>query len=177
MVSNEWKGLVHLHFYAPYINMPQLGSTRCKHNIRWQHLSRMKNVAFALIKNFFAIDTHSRLSSVTSNAIYNWWSLIVLVLSLHILSKFPSFENRPELEFREKNETTRSDSRFRSLTDVIKSHVWAENFLAKSFAEGGGRNGGKLAFITGFNDKPGVAKGGGVGADCFPAKQQQKQNV
>ena len=31
----------------------QLDSIRCKHNVRWQHLSRMKNVANVSIQNFF----------------------------------------------------------------------------------------------------------------------------
>ena len=33
-------------------------------------------VCLDIKKNFFAYDKHSRLSSGTSNAIYNWWSLI-----------------------------------------------------------------------------------------------------
>ena len=29
-------------------SFPNLGSIRCKHNVRWQHLSLMKNVAYDL---------------------------------------------------------------------------------------------------------------------------------
>ena len=36
----------------------------------------MKNVVYVLIKNYFDFDKRSRLSSVTSNAINNLWSLI-----------------------------------------------------------------------------------------------------
>ena len=37
----------------------QLGSMRCKHNDRWQLLSRMKTVAFALIKTIISIVTNA----------------------------------------------------------------------------------------------------------------------
>ena len=42
----------------------KLGSIRCKPNIRWQHLSQMKNVAHVMIrKNIFADDKCSRPST------------------------------------------------------------------------------------------------------------------
>ena len=51
----------------------QLGSIRCKHSVRWQHLSRMKKVLFLfLIKIFSSSEKRCRLSSVTSNAICSW---------------------------------------------------------------------------------------------------------
>ena len=39
----------------------KLGSIRCKHMVWWPHLSRVKNVAFALIKNFFDISAKSKI--------------------------------------------------------------------------------------------------------------------
>ena len=53
----------------------KLASIRCKKNVRWQHLSRMKSVLFEFIKLFLSCLKSSRLSSGTSNAIYNWKSI------------------------------------------------------------------------------------------------------
>ena len=56
----------------------QLGSIRCKHNVRWQHRSQRKDVSFCLIKLISSCEKCSRLSSGTCNAIYNWRSPIRL---------------------------------------------------------------------------------------------------
>ena len=50
-------------------------SIRRKHNCRWQHLSRMKNVFFWKTKNLSG-EKHSRLVSETCGTICRWWSPI-----------------------------------------------------------------------------------------------------
>ena len=39
--------------FTPDGALIELGSIGCKHNLRWQNLSRMKNVLFCWIKNYF----------------------------------------------------------------------------------------------------------------------------
>ena len=52
----------------------QLDSIRCKHNVRWHYLSRMKVLSFSFIKKVFSIPKCSRLLSGINNAIYSWSS-------------------------------------------------------------------------------------------------------
>ena len=53
-----------------------LDSIKCEPDVRWLHISRMKNGLFWLIKVILSSEKCSRLSSGISNAIYSWQSHI-----------------------------------------------------------------------------------------------------
>ena len=54
----------------------QWGCIICKHTARWLYLSRMKNVLFCSNKLFWVMKERNRLTSGTSNATWQWHSLI-----------------------------------------------------------------------------------------------------
>ena len=56
--------------------MAQWPCIRCKHNVRWRYLSRMKDVSFWEMKTFLRREKRSRLTSESSNGIYSWSSSI-----------------------------------------------------------------------------------------------------